>query len=161
MPHLTSEYQAPLWFINKHLHTVYPTLFRKGEDPNYERQRLSLSDGDFVDIDWLRSDSNKLVILCHGLEGSSKAQYMRGMAKALSSYGFDVVALNFRGCSGEPNKKPSSYHSGLTSDLDDLLSYVRNSFSYSQIHLLGFSLGGNVILKYLGERGSKLINPSN
>lgn len=114
---------------------------------------METSDGDFVDIDWLRCGGRKLAVLFHGLEGCSETWYMRGMAQALRQAGFDVACFNFRGCSGSPNRLLKSYHSGATDDLAELLPGLRSEGQYERLVLIGFSLGGNVVLKFLGELG--------
>ncbi len=116
----------------------------------YTRERVSTPDGDFIDIDCLRGDLEKVVILCHGLEGSAQGKYMRGMARHFHNNGWDVVAMNYRGCSGQTNLVPGSYHSGATDDLRVVLDHVAG-WDYAVAALIGFSLGGNLILKYLGE----------
>lgn len=112
-----------------------------------------LSDGDFLDLDWSDSvtQTQKLVILLHGLEGDAQRPYITGSAKILNQNGYDTCAVNYRGCSGEPNVKYRSYHSGATEDLIEVLNHILNTKNYSEIYLKGFSLGGNLLLKYLGE----------
>ena len=152
MPRVRSSYRAPLLLRNAHVHTVYPALMRKVHGVVYMRERLELPDGDFLDLDWVRHrGDSRLAILCHGLESGSNAQYMRGMTRLLSDQGWDVLALNYRGCSGEENRLPRSYHSGATEDLDAVMAYVQGLERYTQLALVGFSLGGNLVLKYLGE----------
>jgi len=146
-------YMPPPGFSNAHLQTIFPTLFRR-VSLQYKRERFWTSDDDFLDLDWLKGKNSKLAILCHGLEGSSGSVYMRGMARALSANAYDIMCLNYRGCSGEPNYKLHSYHSGKTDDLAEVLSYLRNTTDYKTIFLIGFSVGGNIILKYLGEQGT-------
>ncbi len=154
MPLLTSKpYQRPKWLFNGHLETIYPTLFRKVEGINPTRERINTSDGDFLDLDWYRNDSAKLIIISHGLEGNSRRAYMAGMAKEFVRNGFDVLTWNFRGCSEEQNLKPIFYHSGATYDLDVVVNHGEQA--YEEIALIGFSLGGNLTLKYLGEIGNK------
>jgi len=133
--------------------TVFPSLCRRVRGIDYRRERIETPDGDFLDLDWSGNRSSGLAILLHGLEGDSKRAYMRGMAKALNNAGLDAVCLNFRGCSGECNKRLGFYHSGETEDLHTVISHVVERHTYSDIILVGFSLGGNVILKYLGEQG--------
>lgn len=113
------------------------------------RERLELADGDFVDLDWSTSGADRLAILSHGLEGSSRDDCVRGMATRLRRTGWDVLAWNFRGCGSEPNRLIRSYHSGETGDLGAVIALA--AARYPQIALIGFSLGGNVTLKYLGE----------
>jgi len=133
--------------------TVFASLCRRVRGIRYQRERIETPDGDFLDLDWSGNRSSGLAILLHGLEGDSKRAYMRGMAKALNNAGLDAVCLNFRGCSGECNKRLGFYHSGETEDLHTVISHVVERHTYSDIILVGFSLGGNVILKYLGEQG--------
>jgi len=121
--------------------------------PVYERERLETPDDDFMDLDWARAGHSRVVILLHGLEGSSERPYIRGMARMLNDIGWDAVAVNFRSCSGEPNRQPYSYHSGASHDLSTVIEHVRAK--YSTIAGVGFSLGGNVLLKYLGESGTE------
>jgi len=117
---------------------------------SYVRERMETPDGDFIDLDWSRVGSRRMAVLCHGLEGNAGRPYMRGMARALNEAGWDVVAYNFRSCSGEPNRLARSYHSGATGDLRLVLDEVLKG-GYEQAVLVGFSLGGNLVLKYLGE----------
>ncbi len=153
MPLVDSSYRAPHLFKNGYFSTVYSGLIRQVKGVNQERERLTLSDGDFIDLDWMRapSPSNTLVVLLHGLEGDSKRPYMLGAAKIFNQNGIDTVGVNFRGCSGEYNKKYRSYHSGETEDLHQILLHIVANNSYNNIVLRGISLGGNVLLKYLGE----------
>lgn len=146
-----SAYHAPWWLPGGHLQTLIPALFRSRRDPGYRRERFELPDGDFLDLDWLRSGFEHLAVLVHGLEGSSISPYMTGMARALrgADQPRDVLAINLRGCSGEPNRTLRSYHSGKTDDLRTVLNV--NSQFYASVSLVGFSLGGNIVLKYLGE----------
>lgn len=153
MPLLNSNYDPPLFFKNGHLSTIYAGLLRKVPDLVQERDRLTLTDGDFLDLDWSYSTepTKKVVVLLHGLEGNAQRAYIKGAAKALVKADFDVCAVNFRGCSGELNKTYRSYHSGATEDLKSVLDHVQNLKKYTEIYLKGFSLGGNLALKYLGE----------
>lgn len=148
-----SDYSATWFFRNGHIQSIYPTLCRRLETCDYRRERITLSDGDFLDLDWLRQDeeAEHLAIICHGLESSSSAHYVRGMASALYGGAIDVLCLNFRGCSGEPNRLLRSYHSGATEDLRTVIAHAKKRGRYRRISLVGFSLGGNLILKYLGE----------
>lgn len=144
-------YQSPSWLVGGHLQTIVPSLFRKVEFA-YERERVTLPDGDFLDLDWRRSkEANRLVIISHGLEGDSHRPYAKGMAKYLSKNDLDVLVWNFRGCSGEGNKNLRFYHSGATDDLKFVVDYASQIAQYQEVYLCGFSLGGNVTLKLLGE----------
>src|SRR5690606_17940437 len=108
----------------------------------------------FLDLDWSYSSqkSDKLIIILHGLEGNGQRPYMTGTAKLFNTNGFDAVCVNFRGCSGEDNVKYRSYHSGATDDLEAVINHIINTKTYNEIYIKGFSLGGNLALKYLGER---------
>lgn len=136
---------------NGHIQTLFPVIFRPTPAVVYQRTRFELSDKDFVDLDWLRSGNKRLVLLLHGLEGHSRRKYVCGMAQAAQAQGFDVLAMNLRGCGGEPNRKLTMYHSGWTQDLHEVLLRVAREQDYQSVDLIGFSLGGNIILKYLGE----------
>lgn len=149
------NYRPPALLSNAHLATIYPSLFRKVQLPPYKRERIITLDGDFLDLDWLSQQSAKVVIISHGLEGNSSRPYVLGMARAFYQSGFDVVAWNFRGCSGEINKAIRFYHSGATDDLDCVTQHVMAK-GYQQIFLVGFSLGGNLTIKYLGEMNALL-----
>lgn len=154
-----SSYHPPYGLSGGHLQTIYPTLFRKVPYLTQERERIDTHDGDFIDLDWARHiQSDKLAILTHGLEGSSHSIYMRGMAQALIKQGWHVLSWNFRSCSGEANRKLHSYHSGSTNDLETVIRHADTGDRYADIALIGFSLGGNITLKWLGDR-SDAIDP--
>ncbi|WP_425640139.1 YheT family hydrolase [Algoriphagus yeomjeoni] len=149
-----STYTRPKWLFSAHLETIYPSLFRKVLTPNPVKERILTSDSDFLDLDWYRQNKSKLVIISHGLEGNSTRAYMLGMVNTFLEKGYDVLTWNFRSCSDEMNKQVIFYHSGATYDLDLVVQHVYNS--YEEINLVGFSLGGNLTLKYLGEKGNSL-----
>ena len=151
-----STYKAPFFFSNNHLQTILPTLFRKVKGINYIRERLETMDGDFIDLDISSNGSDKAVLLSHGLEGKSDRAYMLGMTKAFNKRGWDGVAFNFRGCSGEENRTSVTYHSGKTEDLHLVVQYLINVKKYKIISLIGFSLGANLTLKYAGEMRSNM-----
>lgn len=148
-------YKAPALLAGSHLETIYPALFRKVNGIAYERERITTPDHDFLDLDWLKQGATKLVIISHGLEGNSDRAYVRGMARIFYQHGYDALAWNYRGCSGEINRKVRFYHSGATDDLDFIVRHAA-SFGYTEINLVGFSLGGNLTLKYLGEKSDTL-----
>lgn len=152
MPLISSKYRAPFGFQNGHTQTIFPTLVRWVSGLSYQRERITTPDGDFLDLDWARVESPHLVILCHGLEGCSSRAYIKGMARACNRRGWDVLAWNYRSCSGEINRTLRFYHMGATEDLETVLEHVRQNSHYERISLVGFSMGGNLILKYLGER---------
>ncbi len=144
-----SKYRPPFFLFNRHIETMYPALFRKVILDPPRRERLELNDGDFLDLDWYKNNKHRLVIINHGLEGNSNKAYILGMAKTFIEAGWDVLAWNFRGCSGEINRLPRFYHSGETGDMREIVNHA--SKDYGEIFLVGFSLGGNMLLKYLGE----------
>ncbi|WP_367875099.1 YheT family hydrolase [Luteolibacter sp. Populi] len=152
MPLLESKYRAPGFLPGGHLQTIHPALFRRVRRVTTRRERLELADGDFLDLDWAGGGGEKLVILSHGLEASSAAPYIQGMAAALHRRGWDVLAWNYRGCSGEPNRLLPFYHSGASGDLHHVVCHALAVHPAARIDLVGFSLGGNMTLKYLGER---------
>jgi uncharacterized protein len=131
------------------MQTILSALLRPRADVGFQRERLELIDGDFLDLGWSRIGADRLVILSHGLEGSADAGYNRGMAAKLNAAGWDVLVWDFRGCSQETNRLPRLYHSGETGDLGAVIDFAATR--YSRIALVGFSLGGNLTLKYLGE----------
>lgn len=155
MPFIQSSSYRPLRiFRNRHLHTIYPSLFRKVKGVAFMRERIDTPDGDFIDLDWSRIGAKRLVLAIHGLEGSSRSRYIPGIIKAFQRRGWDGVAYNLRGCSGEPNRTLRFYHSGDTSDLERVVAHILNRKHYKQLAIVGFSLGGNITLKYVGERGT-------
>ena len=154
MPVLESYYKAPFLFRNGHISTIYSGLVRQVKGVLQERERITLPDGDFLDLDWSFSEekTNKVIILLHGLEGNAQRPYMTGTAKLFNNNQIDAVCVNFRGCSGTDNLKYRSYHSGATEDLEAVINHVINKKTYNDVFIKGVSLGGNMVLKYLGER---------
>jgi uncharacterized protein len=145
-------YTPPPFLFSSHLETIFPALLRKVSLQPYTRERISTPDNDFLDLDWLRQGSDKLVIISHGLEGNSTRAYIKGMAKVFFGNGYDVVAWNYRGCSEEMNRQLRFYHSGATDDLNVVVDHAIDQKKYKDIFLIGFSLGGNITLKFLGEK---------
>lgn len=144
------DFKPHPFLSNAHLQTIVPHQFRNAESINYIRQRFELADGDFVDLDWSKNGKEKLCLLLHGLESSSDRGYIYGAIGAVKA-SYDCVVLNYRGCSGEANRLLKAYHSGKTDDLKEVLSYLSGLEQYKEIVLLGYSLGGNIALKYTGE----------
>jgi predicted alpha/beta-fold hydrolase len=151
-----STYQAPSWLPGGHAQTIYPALFRRLQPVASRAARLELADGDFIDLEWSGNASPRLAILSHGLEADMKTGYIQGMAAALVRRGWDVLRWNFRGCGGEPNRLLRMYHSGATEDLHAVVSHALAHHPARSLDLVGFSLGGNLTLKYLGERPAGL-----
>lgn len=153
MPQISSNYKPPLVFRNGHFSTIYSAKLRPTPQLVQQRERIELKDGDFLDLDWSFSEkqNNKVAILFHGLEGNAQRVYMKGAGASLVQNGWDVAAMNFRGCSGEMNIHYESYNAGKTDDLDAVVQFILEKDTYQEITLIGFSLGGNLLLKYLGE----------
>jgi len=156
VPVIESRYLCPWYLRNGHIHSISAALFRKVGDLSFSRERIKTPDDDFLDIDWVRNPSRRIVLLIHGLEASSNSSYIRGMTKALSEKRFSVAAMNLRGCSGEMNQQLRAYHSGATDDVDTVVNHILKSNACDELMLIGFSLGGNLVLKYLGEKGTTL-----
>lgn len=152
-----ATFKPAWWLKNPHLQTLYPALCRKISAPLLRRERLITPDNDFLDIDWCsEGDEKPLIILLHGLTGSSQSPYIKGFQQLLLKQNFRTVALNFRGCSGEPNHSARCYHSGETEDLHFLYQTLREREPNTKFAVIGFSLGGNMLLKWLGEQGENV-----
>ena len=119
-----SDYSVPFYLTNPHLQTIYPSLYRKVAGVQYTRERFILSDGDFIDLDYSKIGSKKLVNVLHGLEGSADRPYVRGIVRIFNENGWDGLGVNFRGCSGEHNLRPQTYHSGETGDLGQIINKI-------------------------------------
>jgi len=136
---------------NGHVQTIFPTLFRKVPAIAYVRERITTPDDDFLDLDWSQSGRRRLAVISHGLEGDSGRAYVKGMVRALTRFGWDCLAWNFRGCSGAVNHRLKYYHSGSYDDLSTVIEHAAATGRYNQIALIGFSIGGNITLLYLGK----------
>ena len=156
---VNSSFQPAWWLKNRHAQTLWPSLFRRRPDIPLKRERLELTDGDFLDLDWAEENNGPLVLILHGLEGNSHSHYARPLIQHLSTQGLHPVLMYFRGCSGEANRLPRAYHSGETGDLAQVMQHLMSRYPQKQIFAIGFSLGGNVLLKWLGETGRD--NPLN
>ena len=144
-----TEFRSPRWLLGGHLRTIWPALFAPRPIVRWQRVRWETPDGDFLDLDWLADGgtaSAPLVAMFHGLEGSSDSHYCRAMMAALASRGWRGVVVHWRGCSGEPNRLARAYHSGDSAEVDWVLRRLRPDF------IVGVSLGGNAMLKWLGEQ---------
>lgn len=153
MPLVKSTYDPSIFFRNYHVSTVYSATIRKAPVMQ-QRERMNLEDGDFLDLDWSFAEnrSDKVLLVVHGLEGNSSRPYVTGLAKYFIQKGWDVAAMNLRGCSGELNRHFRSYHAGATDDLQEVMEHILKKERYKHIAFNGFSLGGNLMLKYLGEK---------
>lgn len=181
MPLISSSgYKPPAYLWNGHLQTIIPSQFRRVMVP-YVRERIDTHDDDFLDLDWAKAMNNEqwmmnsekiagqhyslstahcpLIILSHGLEGSSSSPYLAGMVQFMTQHGFDCLAWHYRSCSGEMNRQQRFYHIGDTGDLHFVVQHALAK-GYQTIYLMGFSMGGNVTLKYLGEYGNGTLSPA-
>ena len=155
MPIIKSEFKPAWWLSNPHLQTLWPSFFRVKPEVKLNKQRLELDDGDFLDLALSDIKNKPVVLILHGLEGSLDSHYIKPLIKSLDDEGYGVCFLHFRGCSGELNRLPRSYHSGDTHDLQQVVNYLQKQFQQGVFAVIGFSLGGNVVLKWLGEQKEK------
>ena len=165
----SSSYAAPRWLPGGHLQTIYAATLMPRPQVAYRRERWDTPDGDFIDLDWTLEPSAvsdqpsagantaPLVVLFHGLEGSSRSHYALALMAALRKRGMRGVVVHFRGCSGEPNRLPRAYHSGDAREIGWILRRFRAQNTGAPIFAVGISLGGNALLKWLGERGDTAI----
>ena len=153
MPIRSSTFKPPRLLRSPHLQTIVPALLRKQRPPPMNRSWIELPDGDALEIALTPRLHARLAIISHGLEGSMSSSYVIGMVRALRHEGWDVLTWNMRGCGGTPNRLPTWYHSGKSEDLRAILDHAL-SFNHEEIVLVGFSVGGNITLKYLGENGA-------
>lgn len=147
-------FRPAAWARGPHAQTLMARLLRPRGEPAMARERVPTPDGDFLDIDWGPDpgDSAPVVLVIHGLEGSATRSYVLNVCRELLARGLRPVAMNLRGCSGEPNLLPRAYHSGETVDINHVLDLIRRRFPGRALGAWGFSLGGNILLKLLGER---------
>lgn len=153
MPIIESTYKPLFWTKSGFVSTVFSGLARKVKGVNQTRERITLPDADFLDLDWsyTSTNSNKVIVLLHGLEGHAQRPYLTGAAKLFNQNGIDACAVNFRGCSGASNLLYRSYHSGATEDLEAVVNHIVSIDKYKEIYIKGISLGANMALKYVGE----------
>lgn len=157
MPLIESTYRAPWWLPGGNAQTLHAALLARAAWPNYRRERWRTPDDDFVDVDWLEGASRaRLAVIFHGLEGNSQSHYARALAHALHREGWRVAIPHFRGCSGEPNALPRAYHSGDSEELGWMLDRFAED-GPDRLVAVGISLGGNALLKHLGEMGSRAV----
>jgi predicted alpha/beta-fold hydrolase len=150
------RFRPAWWLSNRHLQTIWPVLCRRRVPLKTRRERVELPDGDFLDVDWVGGDG-PIVIVLHGLQGSAESNYARGLLREVEARGWRGAFMHFRGCSGEANRLPRSYHSGETSDIDWFARELRRREPETPLAAVAYSLGGNVLLKWLGE--SRKSNP--
>lgn len=151
---VSSDFRPAWWLPGPHLQTLIPNLLHRTPPKGMQRERLELADGDFLDLVWAGPPEGPLVLVLHGLEGSVRSPYAVGIINALAATGYRVALMHFRGCSGEPNRLPRSYHSGETGDLNTVVDELRRRNPDRTLFALGYSLGGNALLKWLGEQRS-------
>jgi uncharacterized protein len=157
VPAYSTSYTAPFWLPGGHLQTIYAATLASAPQVSYRRERWQLPDGDFVDTDWVGTNAagtnTPVVMLFHGLEGNSDSNYAKALMAAVQAKGWRGVVIHFRGCSGEPNRLPRVYYAGDTPEIQLLLSRLRTDAPEAPIYAVGVSLGGNALLKWLGESG--------
>ena len=152
-----SAFRPAWWLPGPHAQTLWPVLFHRPVRPALAPETLELPDGDFVDLLWTAPGSGPVVAILHGLEGGIHSHYAPGMLAAIHAAGWQAVFMYFRGCSGRHNRLARSYHSGDTGDIGFLLDTLRARFPGARLAAVGFSLGGNALLKYLGEGAGRTI----
>ena len=148
-----ADFTPAWWLPGPHPQTVWPALIRRTRPVALTRERLELPDGDFIDIDWT-GETGPIVVILHGLQGSSRSPHVQGLLAALARRGWRSAVMHFRGCSGEPNRLPRTYHSGETGDLGYVVRRLCERHPSTPLAAVGYSLGGNVLLKWLAERGA-------
>ncbi|WP_297337737.1 alpha/beta fold hydrolase [Algoriphagus sp.] len=157
MPIISSQYRnPPFYLLNGHVETVVPSLLRTVKGVSYQREKINTPDGDFLNLDWSKVGSDRLLIVSHGLEGDSYRHYAMGLVKLFNQHGVDVIVWNNRSCGGEINLKPILYHHGASYDLETVVQHVISNRNYPHIFLSGISMGGAQTLKYLGEKSHDL-----
>ncbi|QDC43510.1 hydrolase [Methylophilus medardicus] len=153
-----NDFKAPIWQLGGHLQTIIPSLFPQVAKQTYVRERWELPDGDFVDVDWTESPARldkaqpkPVLVLFHGLEGTSQSHYARVLMAAAKQRGWLGVVVHFRGCSGEPNRLPRVYYAGDADEINTFISIIHQKLPDNVIYAAGVSLGGNALLKWLGQ----------
>jgi predicted alpha/beta-fold hydrolase len=149
---IQSDFRPLWWLRNPHLQTLWPVFLRRRPPLDLRWERLELSDGDFVDLAW-HDARGPLVLVLHGLEGSLHSHYAAAVMAALAAASYHAVFMHFRGCSGEPNRLDRAYHSGDTADVARVAEHAAGVAGKALYAVVGYSLGGNVLLKWLGEQG--------
>jgi predicted alpha/beta-fold hydrolase len=150
----SSQFKPPFWASNRHTQTIWPRFLQKRRNLTTTLERFELSDGDFVDLNWTEKPAAclGLIIIFHGLEGSIKSHYANDLMAVLLDQGWQTVFMHFRGCSGEPNRLTRAYHSGETQDASEVVDMLEKRLPDMDKVAIGFSLGGNMLLKFMGEK---------
>ena len=148
-----TDFKPAWWLRSPHLQTLWPVFFKKRHRLDLQDEQVELDDGDFIDLCWSRSSSEKVVLILHGLEGGLASHYVNGIIYQLERAGYAPVLMHFRGCSGRINRLARAYHSGETGDLSAIVEHIRNKTGAYPYAAVAYSLGGNVLLKWLGETG--------
>ena len=150
---ITPSTFIPAWWLRgPHRQTIFPSLCRRRISPSLKRERIELPDGDFIDLDWSGKTSGTVVLVVHGLEGSLESHYIGGLLTTLAEAGYNAGLMYLRNCSEEQNRLARSYHSGESGDLDFVVQHILKKFPGQPLVVIGFSLGGNILLKWLGEQ---------
>lgn len=147
----SSYKKGPWYYFNAYLETLGPYLWGRRPEVAFDRERLELSDGDFLDLDWLIKGADSLIIISHGMEGNSRDHFIAESASFLSISN-DILVWHYRSCSGELNRLPRFYHSGDIADLDTVVHHAISTQRYTNLILLGFSIGGSLTINYLGSQ---------
>ena len=155
----SSDFKPAWWLPSPHLQTLWPVFFKKRQPLDLTAEQVELDDGDFIDLRWSKKNTAKIVLVLHGLEGSLESHYVNGIMYQLEKSGYMPVLMHFRGCGGRINRLARAYHSGETGDVSTIVEHIKNKTGEYPFAAIGFSLGGNVLLKWLGETGE--LNPLN
>ena len=153
---INSQFKPAWWLPGAHTQTLWASMTNRFINLEIRRERLELADGDFIDLDWTTHRTGPIVLILHGLQGSSDSNYARGLMQACHAKGWRAIVMHFRGCSGEPNRLARAYHSGETNDLHTVIDILHRREPETPICAAGYSLGGNVLLKWLGEYPVKI-----
>jgi len=148
-----NDFKPSWWLRSPHIQTLLPFIFRRRAKLDLQCQQLDLEDGDFLDLNWSKKTQGKIVLVIHGLEGSLDSHYSSGLMQTLEQQGYRPVFMHFRGCSGRVNRLARSYHSGDTADIAAVVKHITEQTGQPVYAAIGFSLGANALLKWLGETG--------
>lgn len=148
------SFKPSWWLRSPHLQTLWPAFFKRRHKLDLISEQVELDDGDFVDICWSKKEAAKTVLVLHGLEGSLASHYANGIVYQLEQAGYRPVFMYFRGCSGRMNRLPRAYHSGDTADISAIVEHIKEKTGSYPYGVVAYSLGANVLLKWLGETGA-------